>query len=239
MQLEKGKRGKISAMQWIAGYDLFLFDFDGLLADTEALHFQAYRETCAEYGLDLNWSMPEYGKAAYFHATGLFDALHKAFPQTIDAQMWPEFYAKKKAAFMRLAPKAELMPGVRELLRALNGADKRMCVVTHSSAEMIAPIRASHAILDLIPHWVTRADYSNPKPAPDGYLLAIEQYGRPGDRIIGFEDTLKGASSLIAAQKITPVLINSFIDFEPQESVIFAKSFPKLATILDAAQKKA
>lgn len=226
-------------MQWIAEYDLFLFDFDGLLADTEALHFQAYREICAEYGLDLNWSMPEYGKAAYFHATGLFDALQKAFPKTIYAQMWPEFYAKKKAAFMRLAPTAALMPGVAELLKALSELDKRISVVTHSSAEMIAPIRASHAVLDLIPHWVTRGDYSNPKPAPDGYQLAIERYGKPGDRIIGFEDTLKGARALIAAEKITAVLINPFIDFEPLEGVIFAKSLPELGAILDAAQKKA
>lgn len=43
-------------MEWTQDYHLFLFDFDGLLVDTEALHLEAYRRMCAEKGhtLDLD-----------------------------------------------------------------------------------------------------------------------------------------------------------------------------------------
>ena len=34
-----------------------IFDFDGVLADTEPLHWQAWREIVEPYGIDLNWEI--------------------------------------------------------------------------------------------------------------------------------------------------------------------------------------
>ena len=67
-------------------------------------------------------------------------------------------------------------------------------------------IKGNLPILRTIAHWITRADYTHPKPSPEGYLKAIALYGLPEDRVIGFEDTFKGFKAL-AATKAYPILI--------------------------------
>lgn len=219
-------------MDWIDDFDLFLFDFDGLLVDTESLHFEAYRQTCAGFGLDLVWDMREYGKAAYFHASGLKEALIALFPKTLNESSWPDFYAKKQRRFIELVQDVKLMPGVAELLERLKAAGKQRVVVTHSTRHMVDTVRRRLPELEAIEYWLVREDYKNPKPAPDGYLLAIEKYGKKGDRIIGFEDTPKGFKALRAAG-VTAALISPLL--EGYEDALFARSLPEL--VIDAAQK--
>lgn len=219
-------------MDWIDNFDLFLFDFDGLLVDTESLHFEAYRQTCADCGLDLAWDMREYGKAAYFHASGLKEALTAQFPAALNESNWPDFYAKKQRRFIELVQDVELMPGAGELLVRLKEAGKERVVVTHSTRHMVNTVRRRLPELEAIEHWLVREDYKNPKPAPDGYLLAIEKYGKEGDRVIGFEDTPKGFKALKAAG-VTAALISPLL--EGYEDALFARSFPEL--VVNAAQK--
>ena len=63
-------------------------------------------------------------------------------------------------------------------------------------------------MLHSIPHWITREDYKNPKPSPDGYLEAIKRLAKPGDAIIGFEDSRRGLTALIQAG-VHAVLVNN------------------------------
>ena len=46
--------------QFTKDYDLFLFDFDGTLADTEALHHRAYVRMCGNRGFVLDWDFEKY-----------------------------------------------------------------------------------------------------------------------------------------------------------------------------------
>ena len=61
-------------------FALYLFDFDGLLADTERIHHAAYRAAAAAHDVDLNWSFAEYCLKAHFSEAGLADAIFEAFP---------------------------------------------------------------------------------------------------------------------------------------------------------------
>lgn len=232
IQPQRSKKGRMVFMDWIKDFDLFLFDFDGLLVDTESLHFEAYRQTCARLGLTLDWDMREYGKAAYFHASGLKEALCALFPKVLNEAFWPEFYAKKQRCFIELVQEVHLMPGVQELLARLKEAGKKRVVVTHSTRHMVDTVRRRLSALESIEHWLVREDYKNPKPAPDGYLLAIQKYGKPSDRVIGFEDSPKGLQALIAAG-VQAVLINPLL--ERYQDALFARSFPEL--VIDPAQK--
>lgn len=196
-------------MQWIHQYQLFLFDFDGLLVNTESLHFQAYQRMCAARGFPLNWSFDRYSDAAHHHATGLRDRIYAEFP-ALQAQEpdWNILYAEKKKAFLNLLKEgaAELMPGAADLLLALKEADIKRCVVTHSSITLIQTIRHQNPILDSIPHWLTREDYSNPKPDPECYQTAIKRLAQNGEQVIGFEDSPRGLNALLQTSA-KPVLI--------------------------------
>lgn len=196
-------------MQWIFHYQLFLFDFDGLLVDTETLHYQAYIKMCAQRGFHLKWSFPRYSEAAHHQSTGLRDQIYAEFP-ALQAQEpdWDILYAEKKRFFLDLIENGTvpLMPGSAHLLLALQEAGINRCVVTHSATALIQRIRQQNPILDTISHWITREDYTHPKPDPECYQLAIDKLAQPNDRIIGFEDSPRGLQALLET-KAKPVLI--------------------------------
>lgn len=196
-------------MQWIFHYQLFLFDLDGLLVDTEKLHYQAYINMCAGRGYHLPWSFHRYSEAAHHESTGLRDQIYAEFPSLKAKESdWQVLYAEKKQMFMELLEKGAvpLMEGVKELLLALQQANIKRCVVTHSASQLIRTIRKQNPILDTIPHWITREDYTHPKPHPECYQIAIDRLGEPHDRIIGFEDSPRGLNALLETQA-KPVLI--------------------------------
>lgn len=196
-------------MQWIHRYQLFLFDFDGLLVNTEDLHFQAYIHMCAQRGFHLNWDFHQFSAAAHHSATGLRDQIYAEFPDLYAQEpVWQVLYAEKKQAFLDLVQKghAQLMPGVKELLFNLTQAQIRSCVVTHSPLAVIQLIREQNPLLNAIPHWITREDYSQPKPHAECYELAIQRFALSGDRVIGFEDSPRGFKALQQTSAL-PVLI--------------------------------
>ncbi len=189
-------------MRWIHKFQLFLFDFDGLLVNTEAIHYQAYIDLLRQEGILLDWSFSRFCELAHLNAVALRDALYSEYPR-LDRN-WDRLYREKKRLYFELiqSGKVELMPGAEKLLRALDEAKIKRCVVTNSFREQIEVIRAHSPVLQTIPHWITRESYERPKPAPDGYLQAIALYGAKGDKLIGFEDSLRGLEAL----KQTPAL---------------------------------
>ena len=195
-------------MQWINNYSLFLFDFDGVLADTEQLHYRAYIEMCKRRGFALNWNFERYSKAAHYSSTGLRDQIYAQFPDLQEAEpKWQVLYEEKKQIFLDLIQSQEvpLIEGVATLLTALENADITRCVVTHSPFSLIQIIRKQNPILNTIPHWITRENYSKAKPDPECYELAIKHYAKD-NKVIGFEDSPRGLSAL-AQTKARPVLI--------------------------------
>jgi beta-phosphoglucomutase len=100
------------------------------------------------------------------------------------------------------------MPGVEDLLNHLQKHHIARCVVTNSFRQQVELIRSKLPLLNTIPHWITREDYKNPKPHPEGYLKAIELYGKKGGKVVGFEDTVRGLEALRQTSAL-PVLICS------------------------------
>lgn len=196
-------------MKWISHYQLFLFDFDGLLVNTEYLHYQAYQTMCAQRGYVLEWDFPHYSQAAHHNATDLRDQIYATFPRLQQEEPnWAILYEEKKQAFISLIKQgaAQLMPGVADLLFALEKAQIKRCVVTHSATALITIIREQHAALQTIPHWMTREDYTHPKPNPECYQLAIDRLASSTDQVIGFEDSPRGLKAL-AGTRAVPVLV--------------------------------
>lgn len=197
-------------MHWIHQYQLFLFDFDGLLVNTEELHFMAYKKMCSLHGFRLEWDFDTYCQAAHYSSEALRDQIYAQFPDLkIQFPVWDVLYAEKKQAIVDLVEggAVHLMPGVERLLTALEEANIKRCVVTHSPDELVNPIRKQHKILDSIPNWITRHDYTHAKPNPECYLKAIEKYAVNGDKVIGFEDTPRGIKALMATTA-QPVMVS-------------------------------
>ena len=224
-------------MHWIHDYQLFLFDFDGLLVNTEEIHYLAYKRMCRANGFDLKWSFDRYCQAAHYRAEGLRDQVYAELPGLKAKESdWQVLYGQKKEAMVNLIKEGaiHMMPGAAALLNALKEANISRAVVTHSPTELIQEVRKQNPILDTIPVWITREDYTHPKPHPECYLNAIKKLGQPNDKIIGFEDTPRGLMALMGTNA-QPVLITTI---KYPEIPSFLKSgvllYPSLTSIPDS-----
>src|SRR5579871_1044535 len=109
-------------MNWIQEYQLFLFDFDGLLVDTEPLHFTSYQELCRRYGCEMDWSFEKYCREAHGKPMGIFEGLAREFPQIFEKQPDKQvLYVEKKKIYEDLlkCSSLELMEGAAALLTTL------------------------------------------------------------------------------------------------------------------------
>lgn len=201
-------------MDWISHFDLILFDLDGLLVDTELLHFHAYQRMCLARGFTLPWDFSQYCQQAHCGADNLRKGIYAALPALQRQQgSWQVLYAEKRQAMGELLVEegSHLMAGVSQLLQVLADKGITRCVVTHSPDELVRIIRQQNPLLETIPHWITRHDYTHPKPDPECYRKAIETYGAGCRRIVGFEDSPRGLQALMGTEAL-PILITG-IDY--------------------------
>jgi beta-phosphoglucomutase len=195
-------------MAWFTQFDLVLFDFDGLLVNTEALHYRAYKKMLESEGFTLDWTFEEFCSIAHRSSQELKMALYRQFQKL--RTDWEDLYSIKKQNYENLliSDSIELMPGVKEVLEHVIQIKVPLAVVTNSFLNQIKVIREKIPELQLIENWITREDYQRAKPSPDGYLLAIKKLGKPNGRFVGFEDSLRGVLSLKEAG-ILPVYVSS------------------------------
>jgi|GEM_PF-269732 beta-phosphoglucomutase len=194
-------------MSWILDYSPIFFDFDGLLVNTEHLHYQAYERMMERNGMSFPWDFLTFAEVAHKSSHGLRELITSHANALVETLSWETLYDQKKEEYAQLLEEGnlELMPGAQTILESVQLAKIPHAVVTNSTREQTEKIREKIPVLNKIPHWITREDYQNPKPAPDAYLKAIEVLGK-SDKMLGFEDALRGIRALQGAS-ITPVLI--------------------------------
>src|ERR1700690_3692185 len=113
-------------MHWLHNYQLFLFDFDGLLVNTEEIHYMAYKRMFNGRGLELTWDFDYYCTLAHYSAEGLRDQVYEQYHELKTMEpSWAVLYSEKKQAIIDLLNegKVHLMPGVEKILTYLNEAN--------------------------------------------------------------------------------------------------------------------
>ncbi|MFB3778099.1 MAG: HAD family hydrolase [Bryobacteraceae bacterium] len=176
-------------------YDAILFDFDGVLADTEPVHYECWKEVLVPLGVQMDW--PTFAE----HCIGVPDRqaveiLCRLSRPPVDFETAWATSARKQEAFRRKTLEAPpIQPGTIDLLRSLDGV--KLGVVTASARSEIEPILVRAGVSELIDVLVCRDDVQRPKPAPDQYLEAARRLG--ATKVLAVEDSEAGLASARAA----------------------------------------
>lgn len=210
-----------------------IFDVDGTLAETEELHRIAFNEAFAEFGLDWYWSQEAY--RVLLGVSGGKERIRHFVETTLDGQHCfvdlddgiARLHRRKTDIYTRLvaAGRAELRPGVRELIDYAKANDIRLAIATTTSLPNVDALLAA-AYGDAggsIFEFVCAGD-SVPakKPAPDIYLDALLKLGLSADECIAIEDSRNGLLSARAAgipTIVTPGIYTDDQDFREAEEV--------------------
>jgi beta-phosphoglucomutase len=179
-----------------------IFDFDGVLADTEALHYAAYQAVLADIGLEL--SLAEY----FEHCLGLPDrecltAVCVRAGQAPDAADIGTLLACKRARFAQLAQSAALYPGVVPILRRLHQRFP-LAIASGAFRDEIETILERAGVRALFAAVVGADDVRAGKPAPDPFLQAVHRLNAAGARLtaaecVAIEDSPRGITAAHAA----------------------------------------
>ncbi len=173
-----------------------LFDFDGVLADTEPVHFECWREVLAGFGIQIEWSsfQREFVGVSDWEMLERLGAARK--PPISVQELWPSYSHKRDLFQARIAAQPPFEPATIDLLRQLHGKYK-LAVVSSSHRQEIEPPLASAGILPFLGALVCGNEVESLKPAPEPYLRAAKLLGASNPLVI--EDSDPGVASGQAA----------------------------------------
>ena len=183
-----------------------IFDFDGVLADSEPLHLRAYQDVLARH--DLSLSAPDYyDRYLGFDDVGVFRTVWRDRGRELDERALAELIRVKGERFEVLAGQGEgLFPGAAACIRRV-AAEAPIAIASGALAPEIEMVLAA---ADLRRHFravVASGDTPRSKPAPDPYLRALELLRPhvaaagldPGGCVVAVEDSMWGIESALAA----------------------------------------
>jgi beta-phosphoglucomutase len=177
-------------------FEAILFDFDGVLLDSEPVHYACWAEVLAPLGVTVEW---EYYRE---HGVGVDDremlrtVAARSDPPRNWEELWALYPAKKRLFQARMAQLPPFDPSLDGFLGELHGVYK-LAVVTSSATTEIAPILVAGGIWQHFDTLVGGEDVKRHKPAPDPYLLAAERLGVRAALVV--EDSEPGMASGRAA----------------------------------------
>jgi beta-phosphoglucomutase len=169
-----------------------VFDFDGVLADSEPLHFRAYRETLEPLGIALD--LPEYmAKYLGFDDEGAFRAIGRTHRFTDDQVR--ALVARKTEIFDGMLGSAEVLyPGAAACVERLAAAFP-LGIASGALRHEIEAILRRHGLDQFFRFIVASGDTPASKPAPDPYRRAAELHARPPASCLAIEDSRWGLES--------------------------------------------
>lgn len=163
-----------------------VFDFDGLILDTETPLIDAYAEVHARHGVPFD-------RALFVRSVGVasysFDPWHGFAPHTDRAGLELERSACKDAHLLR----QPILPGVATLLDAARAAGLRLGLASNSEHAWVDPHLKRLGLFDRFDFLACREDVASPKPEPDLYKLVLNRFGLRGHEAIAFEDSHTGS----------------------------------------------
>jgi len=167
-----------------------LFDFDGVLVNSEPLHFQAFREVLAAEHIEL--SEDEYYRELIgFDDKGAFRHLYQKRNLDLAPKTFLSLMARKSAVMMDLIYRKQFsaLPGVEEFVRAL-WRQHPLAICSGALREEIEAMLEGIALRDCFSVITAAEDVTVGKPDPSGYLMTTKLIGQKAGRALQPKDCL-------------------------------------------------
>ena len=196
--------------------DAVIFDFDGVIVDTEPIHYAAFQQTLEPLGLHFTWQ--EYvetyigfdDRDAFRHA---FSSQEKA----LDQVRLHELIDKKAVIFKSIIESGvSAYPGALDLIRHLHSNKFPLAICSGALRTDIEPILTTLGISDYFNVIVTADDVAESKPNPECYQLAFQKLQSAHkntfskETTIAIEDTPAGISAAKGAGLMVCAVTNSY-----------------------------
>ena len=203
----------------LEGIRALVFDFDGLIVDTETPEYTVWREAYQAHGHELEL-------ATWAQAIGTiegFDAVAD-LQRRVDGELHMEVIDRMILRSQALLDAEGIRPGIAELLAAADAAGIPRAIASSSPNEWVMEnlrrlgVEAGWALI-----LTADGDVSRAKPNPTLYLEAIAAFGFQGHEVVAFEDSPNGITAARAAGLVCiaiPNTITAHLDLSAADHLI-------------------
>jgi beta-phosphoglucomutase len=205
-----------------------ILDFDGVITDSEILHFRALNKVLAKLGFQMT------KKDYYQYYLGLsdldfFKELEQKGRLRLDSQQMQQALEEKKQLYEKLAmTEGRIIEGVRDFLEMLRQNNIPMAICSGALLPEINLILEGAQLRHFFDCVVSAEQIKKGKPAPDGLLLTLQKLNKKSqnqitaDQCVVIEDSHWGLEAAKAAG-MHPVAVTNSYDapqLTPAEKVV-------------------
>lgn len=217
-------------------YKAIIFDFDGLIVDTESVWYEVTKEVMLDYGCDLK--LENFAKYIGTTGGGLYDELNAMSNQPIDRELVKsrtnELYQQRRDQFV-------LREGVLDYLKAAKEHGLKIGLASSSSKQWVVDYLERFKILDYFQVIKTSDDVQKVKPDPELYVKALQELEVEANEALCFEDSLNGLTAAVGAGLhcvIVPNPVTQYLDFKGHVHRLTSMTELSFDDLLDQLAKK-
>jgi beta-phosphoglucomutase len=187
-----------------------IFDFDGVIIDSEPLHAQAKQATLDNFQI-------KYPSTLFIDTKGSTDKIFFEFVANNLAGEGPtaeEMDAFKRQLYLKLFENVPLVTGIQEFLPISKRTFKKLGVATSATVRDFSLAAKKYQLRPWFDIIVTSEDTAKYKPDPEPYLKAMSMLGVTDSETLAIEDSPNGIRSAKSANCTVAAITTTF---EPNE----------------------
>jgi HAD superfamily hydrolase (TIGR01509 family) len=175
-----------------------IFDFDGLILETERLDFQCWCEVYEQHGARLSLAdwLPVVGSSGATNPFNPYEHLEAQLGRTIEREI---VRTRRRQRYHDLVEQEPLLPGVLETIAQAQQYGLRLAVASSSSRDWVYGHLARRGLLERFDCVACGDEVAHTKPYPAVYQLALARLGVCPEQAIALEDSPNGVRAARAA----------------------------------------
>ncbi|HLZ57578.1 MAG TPA: HAD-IA family hydrolase [Ktedonosporobacter sp.] len=168
-----------------------IFDFDGLILDTEEPDFLSWQETYQFYGGELKLAtwLPFIGAGTTSIPFDIYDHLEKQIGRELDRA---EVRRRRRRRYAELLAARPILPGIEKWIADAERLGIRLAVASSAEREWVVGHLTERGLLEHFEFVTCEDEVKFTKPDPDLYLLTLKKLGIGAEEAMALEDSLKG-----------------------------------------------
>ena len=178
-------------------FEAVIFDLDGVITDTAAYHYLAWKQLGEDLGIPFDHAFNETlkGVSRMDSLERILELGNRQNDFTLEEK---EALAKSKndhyvTLIKDVSPK-DILPGIEQFLKDLRASGYKIAMASASKNAFV--VTDSLGLNDYFDHIVDAAKVVNSKPDPEVFLKAAEAVGVTPDKCIGVEDAVAGVTAI-------------------------------------------
>ena len=213
--------------------DTLVFDFDGVIIDTEVPTFTAWQEVFKSFGQSVDralWSEIIGGGQKLFDTMAYLESIVGPLPDREAVRR------RKNERADKMIAESPVLPGVLDHLADARRLGLRLAVASSSSRDWVEGHLAERGLLEYFAAIVTRDDVSRVKPDPALYATAVARVGSQPASAFAIEDSFNGVTSAKRAGLLCVAVPNEMtldMDFEQADVRLGSLAEVPLEALLD------